>query len=51
LVIGAGGALHGLRIVCDVMRCAKNKVFIKALALARDAMRCAKNKVYLFNSS
>jgi len=23
LVIGAGGALHGARIVCDAMRCAR----------------------------
>ena len=30
LVIGAGGALHGARIVCDAMRCD-----------ARDAMQCA----------
>ena len=35
LVIGAGGALHGARIVCDAMRCAA-AWFIPAL----NGMRC-----------
>ena len=52
LVIGAGGALHGARIVCDAMRCARAGCIRAVCCDARDAqddalrtgcdaMRCA----------
>ena len=52
LVIGAGGALHGARIVCDAMRCARAGCIRSVCCDARDAqsdalrtgcdaMRCA----------
>ena len=41
LVIGAGGALHGARIVCDAMRCAGCDAMRCAGCDARDAMQCA----------
>jgi hypothetical protein len=37
LVIGAGGALHGARIVCDVMRCARAGCIRAVRCDARDA--------------
>jgi hypothetical protein len=39
LVIGAGGALHGARFVCDVMRCARAGCIRPVRCDARDAMR------------
>jgi hypothetical protein len=39
LVIGAGGALHGARIVCDAMRCARAGCIRAVRCDARDAMR------------
>jgi hypothetical protein len=53
LVIGAGGALHGARIVCDAMRCARagciravrcdaRDAQADALRTGCDAMRCAR---------
>ena len=53
LVIGAGGALHGARIVCDAMRCAQagciravrcdaQDAQSDALRTGCDAMRCAR---------
>jgi hypothetical protein len=41
LVIGAGGALHGVRIVCDAMRCARAGCIRAVRCAARDAMRDA----------
>ena len=37
LVIGAGGALHGARIVCDAMRCARAGCIRAVRCDARDA--------------
>jgi hypothetical protein len=37
LVIGAGGALHGARIVCDAMRCARAGCIRAQRCDARDA--------------
>ena len=37
LVIGAGGALHGVRIVCDAMRCARAGCIRAVRCDARDA--------------
>jgi hypothetical protein len=53
LVIGAGGAMHGARIVCDAMRCARagciravrcdaRDAQTDALRTGCDAMRCAR---------
>ncbi len=53
LVIGAGVALHGARIVCDAMRCARagciravrcdaRDAQADALRTGCDAMRCAR---------
>jgi hypothetical protein len=39
LVVGAGGALHGARIVCDAMRCAGAGCIRAVRCAARDAMR------------
>jgi hypothetical protein len=38
-VAGAGGALHGARIVCDAMRCARAGCIRAVRCAARDAMR------------
>ena len=38
LVIGAGGALHGARIVCDAMRCARAGCMRAVRCDARDAL-------------
>ena len=37
LVIGAGGALHGARIVCDAMRCVRAGCIRAVCCDARDA--------------
>ena len=37
LVIGAGGPLHGARIVCDAMRCARAGCICSVRCDARDA--------------
>jgi hypothetical protein len=39
LLAGAGGALHGARIVCDTMRCARAGCIRAVRCDARDAMR------------
>jgi len=39
LVIGAGGAMHGARIVCDAMRCARAGCIRAVRCDAQDAMR------------
>ncbi len=41
LVIGAGGALHGARIVCDAMRCARAGCIRAVRCDARDAQAVA----------
>jgi hypothetical protein len=41
LVVGAGAALHGARMVCDAMRCARAGCIRSARCAARDAMQCA----------
>jgi hypothetical protein len=46
LVIGAGGALHGARIVCDAMRCARAGSFLRCDV--RDAMQCAARGLVAF---